>query len=347
MIEPIKRTDDSIEILDQRALPERTTYLICKRGMDVVEAIQTLAVRGAPAIALAGLYALWLEARALAGTRTFERDLVDAKESIKNARPTAVNLAWAVDRTWNQRPLSAPVADLVHYLRASADTLWQEEWARSERMAQFGLALLMPASHVLTHCNTGSLATAGVGTALGVIRRGAAEGLIDHVFVDETRPLLQGARLTAWELQQEHIPATLITDNTAAFLMAQHRVDAIFVGADRITANGDTANKIGTYGLAVLAHYHHVPFYVVAPLSTVDLGRHHGDEIPIEERHPDEVRQIQGRLVAPPEVGVYNPAFDVTPAPLITAIVTDAGIVRPPYRKSLAQLFSDRKDVAH
>ena len=339
MVEAVKAGRDNIEILDQRRLPASVEFLTCRNAADVIMAIQTLAVRGAPAIGIAGLYALWLEALTLQGGPDFWRNLEAGKERIKHARPTAVNLAWAVDRVW--RSLSPQWVDdaVVQHLKRAADALVVEEESRSARMAAFGASLLEKGYRVLTHCNTGSLATAGVGTALGVIREGHRTGRLEMVWVDETRPLLQGARLTAWELMQDGIPATLITDNMAATLMAQGQVDAVIVGADRICANGDTANKIGTYGLAVLARHHRVPFYVAAPLSTVDLTLPDGSDIPIEQRAADEVRAFHGALAAPRGMPVYNPAFDVTPGPLIEAIITDRGVAREPYAASLRTLF--------
>lgn len=338
MIEPIKRYEDAIDILDQRALPETLAYLHCTRGDQVIDAIKTLAVRGAPAIGIAGLYGLWLEAQALRDRSDFPDELVRAKDRIKAARPTAVNLAWAIDRTWAAVPKHDP-DHLVGALREAADALYEEERDRNDRMARYGATLLTSESRILTHCNTGSLATVGVGTALGVIREAHRQGLVENVFVDETRPLLQGARLTAWELLQDGIPATLITDSMAAAVMAEGRIDAIMVGADRICKNGDTANKIGTYGLAVLAQYHRIPFYVVAPLSTVDPTLDSGAAIPIEQRSPDEVRSVRGTPIAPTDIGVHNPAFDVTPGHLITAIITDQGIARVPYPKSIPELL--------
>ena len=338
MIEPIKPRDEALELLDQRALPEEVRYLHCTRGDEVIEAIQTLAVRGAPAIGIAGAYGLWMEARALQGAIDFSTRLETAKQAIRNARPTAVNLAWAIDRIWRQVE-GMGANEMVPRLREMADQLFSEEWARNDRMASYGAALLVPGSRVLTHCNTGSLATVGVGTALGVVREGHRRGLVKEVFADETRPLLQGARLTAWELQQDQIPVTVVTDSMAASLMAAARVDAIIVGADRICANGDTANKIGTYSLAVLARYHHVPFYVAAPMSTIDPALADGSQIPIEQRNPDEVRYVRSAMVAPRDVAVYNPAFDVTPGSLITAIITDRGVARWPYARDIAHLL--------
>ena len=338
MIEPIRVKDDAVYILDQRALPHKREELLCHSADDVVAAIKSLAVRGAPAIGIAGLYGLWLEALRLRGQADFWDRLAEAKERLKLARPTAVNLAWAINRTWNGLS-GVNVANVPEVLRQAADALASEERDRNSRIAQYGASLLAPKSRLLTHCNTGSLATVGVGTALGVIREGFSAGLVELVWVDETRPLLQGARLTAWELLEEQIPATLITDSMAASMMAKGLVDAVIVGADRICANGDTANKIGTYSLAVLAHYHGIPFYVAAPMSTIDLSLESGAAIPIEERSADEVRGVFGTPIAPTGMPVANPAFDVTPGPLIAAVITDRGIARAPYNVSLTALM--------
>ncbi len=337
MIEPIRPDTGSVTILDQRALPDVIRYWRCDTADEVVQAIQTLAVRGAPAIGIAGLYALWLEAEALRGRDDFWTLLEEAKDRVRVARPTAVNLQWAVDRAW-KAVRDSERDEVPSLLRQAADRLAKQEQARNTRMAEWGAQNLTPGSRVLTHCNTGSLATVGMGTALGVIREGFRRGLVERVWVDETRPLLQGARLTAWELLQDGIPATLITDNAAASLMARGLVDVVLVGADRICANGDTANKIGTYSLAVLAHYHHVPFYVAAPVSTIDLALDQGDQIPIEERSHDEVRTIRGTVVAPQEVSVFNPAFDVTPGYLVSGIITDVGVLHQPYHTSISAL---------
>lgn len=339
MVESIQPEIASITLLDQRALPDAVRYWRCTSADDVIAAIQSLAVRGAPAIGVAGLYALWLAAQTLRDQEDFWPRLEEVKERIKNARPTAVNLTWAVDAAWTRVRLQE-ASYAPSWLRQAADRLASEERRRNERMAQHGADLLTPESRILTHCNTGSLATIGVGTALGIIREGFRRGLVQGVWVDETRPLLQGARLTAWELLQDNIPATLITDNMAASVMAKGQVDAVIVGADRICANGDTANKIGTYSLAVLAYYHHIPFYVAAPMSTVDVRLDDGSGIPIEERSPDEVRTVRGTPIAPREISVINPAFDVTPATLITAVITDWGVARFPYRQSLAALLA-------
>jgi methylthioribose-1-phosphate isomerase len=337
MIEAIRPTANAVDILDQRELPDRVEYLHCTRASDVVHAIQTLAVRGAPLIGVAALYGWWLEARALQGHADFLNLVAHVKLDLERARPTAVNLSWALDRAAT-RVAGLTGSEMVEAIRHEADLLYDEERQRSERMAHFGATLLPLKSQVLTHCNTGSLATIGPGTALGVIREGYRLGMVTHIWVDETRPLLQGARLTAWELLQDDMAMTVITDNMAGILMARGQVDAVIVGADRIAANGDTANKIGTYSLAVLAHFHGVPFYVVAPMSTIDWTMDRGINIPIEERNPDEVRRVGGHLITPASARAYNLAFDVTPSELITAIVTDVGVAYPPYRDTLARL---------
>jgi methylthioribose-1-phosphate isomerase len=292
-----------VVLLDQRRLPDDVVELACTSAAEVAEAIRTLAVRGAPAIGIAAAYGY-----ALALERG--EDLEDAERALRASRPTAVNLAWALDRMAEE-----PTADNARRIHA-------EEVARCRAMAAHGASLLATPTPVLTHCNTGGLATGGYGTALGAIRTAWERGLVDHVWVGETRPLLQGSRLTAWELSRLRMPFTVVADSAAASLMAAGRVGAIFTGADRIAANGDTANKIGTYGLAVLAKRHGVPFYVVAPTSTIDPLAATGAAIPIEERSPHEVSD---RFPA------YNPAFDVTPFELVTAIVTEAGVHRAPY----------------
>lgn len=296
-------------LLDQRHLPEEETELACRSAAEVAEAIRSMAVRGAPAIGIAAAYGY-----ALAAARG--EDLDEADRVLRSARPTAVNLAWALER---MRPdPSAENAARIH----------AEEVERCRRMAAHTADLLAPGTRALTHCNAGALATGGYGSALGAVRAAWERGLLRHVLVDETRPLLQGARLTAWELDAEDIPFTVIADSAAGRMMAAGEVDCVLTGADRIAANGDTANKIGTYTLAVLASYHRIPFYVVAPSSTVDLATSSGSEIPIEERDGSEVTQ---RFTA------RNPGFDVTPAALVTAIVTERGVHRPPYRDSLRQ----------
>jgi methylthioribose-1-phosphate isomerase len=313
MLEPeriIRLEDDAVVLLDQRRLPDEEVELVCRSAGEVAEAIRTLAIRGAPAIGIAAAYGYALAARA-------GEDVRAAAAALATARPTAVNLAWALDemRRWNGDP------------GERAKEIHREEVERCRRMAGHAASLLEPGTRALTHCNTGGLATGGYGTALGALRAAWEQGLLAQVLVDETRPLLQGARLTAWELEQEAIPHVVIADAAAGLMMAHGEVDVVVTGADRIAANGDTANKIGTYSLAVLAAHHEIPLYVVAPSSTVDLATATGASIPIEERAGDEVT---ARFAA------RNPAFDVTPAELIAAIVTEHGVHRAPYTESLA-----------
>jgi methylthioribose-1-phosphate isomerase len=306
----VRLEDDAVVVLDQRRLPDDVVELRCGSAAEVAEAIRTLAVRGAPAIGIAAAYGYALAARS-------GEDLDAAAATLAAARPTAINLAWALDevRGWDGDP--AERARQIH----------AEEVERCRRMAEHAASLLHPGTRALTHCNTGGLATGGYGTAVGALRSAWERGLLVHVLVDETRPLLQGARLTAWELEDAGIPHTVIADAAAGHLMARGEVDAVLTGADRIAANGDTANKIGTYSLAVLAAHHGIPLYVVAPSTTVDLSTPTGAEIPIEERAGDE---ITARFAA------RNPAFDVTPAELVSAIVTEHGVHRAPYAESLA-----------
>ena len=310
-------------LLDQRRLPGDVSYLECHSAAEVADAIRTLAVRGAPAIGIAAAYGY-----ALAAARG--DDLDEAAAVLLASRPTAVNLPWAIAEMRRGEQGTAA-------LSARALALHEEEVERCRRMAGHAAGLLEPGTRALTHCNTGALATGGVGTALGAIREGFERGLVVHVLVDETRPLLQGARLTAWELERAGVPYSVVADSAAGSLMARGEVDAVLTGADRIAANGDAANKIGTYPLAVLAGHHGIPFYVVAPSSTVDLAARSGADIPIEERDPGEVSE---------RFHARNPAFDVTPAALATAIVTEEGVHRPPYQESLAGLGRARQEVA-
>lgn len=343
-IEPIRRVGDVVEILDQRKLPASVEWITCTTGCDVREAIVTLAIRGAPAIGIAGLYGLWLEAQRLHDQENFLGQLRQSAESIRHARPTAVNLAWAIDGALSE--INGLDANQVgDRLRTMADTLKMRDQQDNRLMGEWGAGLFSGPVRILTHCNTGSLATAGFGTALGVVRSLHQKGWIREVLVDETRPLLQGARLTAWELHHDGIPARLVTDSMAGHLMALGQVDAVIVGADRIAHNGDTANKIGTYGLAVLARYHAIPFYIAAPISTFDPDTPHGDQIPIEERSPDEVRSILGKNIAPNAMPVYNPAFDVTPHFLISAIITERGVAYEPLEQSLHSLANPHQDL--
>jgi methylthioribose-1-phosphate isomerase len=325
-VTPLLWHGDVLSLLDQRLLPQRELWVDCASASEVADAIRTMIVRGAPAIGVAAAYGI-----ALAAQRG--DDLAQAATELKAARPTAINLAWAVDRMMKRGGDAAA-------LTAEAESIHREDVQANMRMGAFGAELLGQQATVLTHCNAGALATAGYGTALGVIRAAIAAGKRIAVFADETRPYLQGARLTAWELQHDNIDVTLITDNMSGHFFQQGAFDAVIVGADRIAANGDTANKIGTYTLAVLASAHDVPFYVAAPLSTIDRACPNGAAIPIEERSAQEVVDIFGMRVAPEGVAVRHPAFDVTPAKLITAIITERGVLRPPFSDSIRQAFS-------
>ncbi len=337
-----------LRLIDQTLLPARCAVLTCADAATVAEAIRTLQVRGAPAIGVAAAYGLALGARAALppsaelGPEESLACLRQIAAVLRATRPTAVNLAWALARALEaaERHLEAAgaAADLPARMLEEAHAIAAEDAAACRAMGEVGATLIPDGSALLTHCNAGALATAGIGTALAPIFVAHQSGKRLHVYVDETRPVLQGARLTAWELQRAGVPLTLITDNMAAHFMRHGGIRAVFVGADRIAANGDVANKIGTYGLAVLAHAHDIPLYVVAPRSTIDLARPDGDAIPIEERAPAEVTSVGGVPVAPAGVHAANPAFDVSPARYVAAIVTEAGIARPPYEVSLPAL---------
>jgi methylthioribose-1-phosphate isomerase len=326
--------EGSLWLLDQTRLPLDFVELECHRVEQVEEAIKRLRVRGAPAIGIAAAYGVCLAARdALSAGEPFHERLAQATRLLAASRPTAVNLFFALDRmrarSESMRNAGADPQVITAALLVEAIAIHDEDRAMCRAIGQHGAALLPDRGGVLTHCNAGALATSEFGTALGVITAAYAAGKKLEVFVDETRPLLQGARLTAWELTRAGIPATLICDNMAAQVMAEGRVQAVVVGADRIAANGDTANKIGTYGVAVLAHAHGIPFHVAAPVTTFDLKLADGAGIPIEQRHADEVTHHGGQRFAPPGVAVYNPAFDVTPARYIASIITDRGVIRP------------------
>lgn len=326
MLSPVRFEQDKLVLLDQRALPGEIRWVECSTWQQVRDAICRMVVRGAPAIGVAAAFGIVLAARA-------GNNLQTAAEGLKSARPTAVNLSWAVDRMMACAARLGP--DSHHELVDEANRILSEDLEMCKRIGRAGAALLPAGATVMTHCNAGALATAGYGTALGVVRAAHEAGRLGSVIACETRPLLQGARLTAWELKEDGIPVTLITDNMAAHVMRTEKVDAIVVGADRIARNGDVANKIGTYGLSVLARHHGIPFYVAAPASTIDLSAPTGGAIVIEQRDPDEVRTIAGIGMAPKDVRVLNPAFDVTPHSLITALILDAGVVYPPFEESL------------
>ncbi len=323
MIRPFYYADRTFFILDQRGLPLEEQWIPCRTAHEIAMAIKTLAVRGAPAIGIAAAYGIALAAR---GGR---RELEAAADMLVSARPTAVNLPWAVrrcmaaGRTVDDRGLAGRMLQ-------EAEAIWAEEIAANEAMAELGAGLFQPGrTHaILTHCNAGSLATGGMGTAIGVIRRLHEQSRLSMVYADETRPLLQGARITAYELRADGIPCTLVTDSMAGWLMKLGRIDAVIVGADRIALNLDVANKVGSYSLAVLARAHAIPFYVAAPRSTFDPDIHTGDEIPIEEREPEEVLAFRG-IPSAPDVAVFNPAFDVVPHGLIAAVITEQGVLVP------------------
>jgi methylthioribose-1-phosphate isomerase len=329
--------DGAVRLIDQTRLPSELIILECHDWREVAEAIRTMKLRGAPAIGVAAAYGLALAAHQsqAATPAALLAELAAAAAGLQATRPTAVNLAWGLQRVLRRAQALAASGAAVDAIRsallAEAEAMAEEDIATNRRMGAYGATLIPDGARILTHCNTGALATVDYGTALGVMRTAHEQGKRLHVWVDETRPYLQGARLTAWELQQLGIPCTLITDNMAGHFMQRGQVDMIFVGGDRVAANGDTANKIGTYSLAVLAQAHGLPFYVVVPTSTIDLTIPDGEHIPIEERSPEEVTHIAGVRIAPEGVSAAHPAFDVTPQRLLTAIVTERGIVRPPF----------------
>lgn len=334
---------DFVKILDQRRLPGDVRYLDCEDASSIARAIRTMAIRGAPAIGVAAAMGIALGAKRIRSNRPeiFQKEMEKVCHLMGQTRPTAINLFWAIERMKRVIHQSDPVdvADLKSRLAGEALRIYKEDLQVNRDIGNNGKLLIQHGNGVLTHCNAGGLATAGYGTALGVIRAAWAEGKRFHVYVDETRPLLQGARLTAWELIQEKIPCAVITDSMAGSLMGKKKIGLVLVGADRIARNGDTANKIGTYSLAVLSRWHRVPFYVAAPTSTIDLDIASGKEIPIEERPEEEVTHVGGRRMTPSGVEIWNPAFDVTPHSLIKAIITEKGIIRRPFIRNLIKLI--------
>ena len=347
MIAPFVFTqDDTLLFLDQRKLPKEEVFLPATTAQEVAQAIREMIVRGAPAIGIAAAIGLYLGVKDYQGDdlRGFLSLLREVKDLLASTRPTAVNLTWALNRMENVAVHSSlPVEKLKKKLKAEALRIWEEDINSNKKIGFLGATLFSSPVSILTHCNAGALATGGYGTALGVIRALHEKSLLKLVLVDETRPLLQGARLTAWELYKEEIPYRLITDNMAGYFMAKGLVDAVIVGADRIAANGDVANKIGTYSLAVLAKHHEIPFYVAAPTSTLDPSSPSGDVIPIEERKEAEVTSLAGVSICPEGTRAFNPAFDVTPWKFVTAIITEKGIARPPYPISLSSLLEAEK----
>ncbi|MDR4463712.1 MAG: S-methyl-5-thioribose-1-phosphate isomerase [Nitrospira sp.] len=334
MVPTVEWKQGAVRLLDQSKLPGAVEFLDCPDYHTVADAIRTLKVRGAPAIGVTAAMGVALGAQSISATDypTFSRAALKICDELANTRPTAVNLFWAIERMKQKLESlrGEPILAIKRALLSESQAILEEDIALCRTMGRHGAELIRDGDTVLTHCNAGSLATAGYGTALGVIRAAWEQGKKINVIADETRPVLQGARLTVWELMQDQIPVTLITDNMAGSLMRQGKIHLCVVGADRIAANGDVANKIGTYSVAVLAKAHNIPFYVAAPYSTIDLNTKSGDAIPIEQRNPIEVTTIHGsHPVAPADVSVYNPAFDVTPAELITGIITERGIFKP------------------
>jgi methylthioribose-1-phosphate isomerase len=347
MIKTVAWTDEGVEMIDQRLLPTEEKYLMLRSCEEVAEAIKAMVVRGAPAIGVSAAMGLALGTKQAVGTSVedLQQDFDYFCDIMSRTRPTAVNLFWAIERmreTFRRARAEGADSDQIKQrLVEEAQAIFREDIESNRRLGRFGGELIPDGSTVLTHCNAGALATAGdYGTALGVVRGARDMGKRVAVLADETRPFLQGARLTAWELQKDEIPVTVITDNMAGHVMKKGEVDCVVVGADRIAANGDTANKIGTYMVAVLARQHDIPFYVAAPVSTVDLSLATGEEIPIEERDQREVTHLRDQRLMPEGVAAHNPAFDVTPGDFVTAIITDRGVARPPYTESLRRLVN-------
>lgn len=341
----VKWNGDSVSFLDQRLLPTQEVYVKCNDYKEVAEVIETMVVRGAPAIGVAAAYGIALGVYQIRFSEPdrLKRDFKEICDIMRKTRPTAVNLFWAINRmektfesvldtTNNTEKISELVIE-------EAEKIYREDIEINKAIGFQGRDLIKNSMNVLTHCNAGALATAGYGTALGVIRAAVEQGKKLSVYADETRPFLQGARLTAWELMMDNIDCTLICDNMSGYLMSKGAIDIVIVGADRIAANGDSANKIGTYSVAVLAKHHNIPMYFAAPTSTIDVNCADGSEIPIEERSLDEVRIINGKYICPENINAINPSFDVTPSSLITGIITEKGVVSPPYEKGIKSLF--------
>jgi len=339
MFQPLRFQENKLHIIDQTRLPFEEKWLHIKNAREMYQAIKKLQIRGAPALGIAGIFGLWLGVKdeINCSANTFLKKVQETGDFLKTARPTAVNLFWAIDRGISvlKRGKSMNSRELAHLLLQEATHLWREDIETCRRIGEHGQTLIEEESNILTHCNAGALATGAYGTALSVIYFAQQKGKRVHVYVDETRPLLQGARLTTWELQRNNIPCTLICDNMAAYTVKQKNIGCIITGADRIALNGDTANKIGTYNLALIARHHDIPFYIAAPLSTFDSSTPNGKGIVIEERPAEEVRNFHNTPSAPPDIPVFNPAFDVTPAELITAYITEKGIHSPHTIKGL------------
>ena len=344
-VQSIEWREDHVRILDQTYLPNREVYSDIRDVGRMWEAIKKLRIRGAPAIGIAAAYGFYLGIRELPENsfQSFWVEVERVADYLETARPTAVNLHWAVERlkTTIKAHKDKEISEIKDIVLETAKTIHDEDKRTCKKIGEIGVEIVPESARILTHCNTGSLATGQYGTALSVIFHAHEEGNDINVWVDETRPLLQGARLTSWELMNAEIPMKLITDSTAGSLMQRGEVDVVIVGTDRVAANGDTANKIGTYPLAVLANENDVPFYVAVPLSTIDMEVESGDEIPIEEREGDEIASFNGSQVAPKKVETYNPAFDITPHRYITGFITEKGIIEPPFEENFKKLFED------
>jgi methylthioribose-1-phosphate isomerase len=345
MLEAVTWSNDHLKLIDQTQLPEKTVYLRLNTVEDAFDAIRKLKVRGAPAIGITAAYGLFLGMRDIASSsrKEFFEELAQKIEYLSSARPTAVNLFWALQniKTELERIDDKNIQEIKNHLLRLAINLHEDDRQRCDAIAKHGQKVVPSNARILTHCNTGALATGGIGTAFGVIYRAHELGKIIEVYANETRPVLQGARLTVWELTRANIPVNLICDNMAASLMQQNKVDMVILGADRIAADGSVANKIGTYNLAVLAHFHQIPFFVAAPLSTFDLEISGGKDIPIEIRNSNEIRDVLGKcLITVPNVPCWNPAFDVTPPELITGIITERGVIYPPYSENIKSIFN-------
>ena len=346
MVKTIEWRDNQVVMIDQRKLPMQERYVVCKDHRSVIRAIRDLVIRGAPAIGVAAAMGVALGALKIraSGMDRFRARFDAICREMVSARPTAANLAWAVERMKKVADETSHRGQEEVKLRLveEAQTILEEDIAINRAMGRHGQRLLKDGNRVLTHCNAGALATGGYGTALGVVRAAVEAGKQIEVLADETRPFLQGARLTAWEMKASGIPVTVITDNSAGYFMQHGKVDAVIVGADRIAANGDVANKIGTYMVAILARTHKIPFYVAAPMSTIDASIKTGKEIPIEQRHEKEVTHLQGRRTVPSGVGAENPAFDVTPHRYVSAIITEKGVMTPPFKAKIRRLFASK-----
>ena len=353
MVNALTWRGNCLVLLDQTKLPQTIEYISCYDYRRVCEAIYKLEVRGAPAIGAAAAFGMVLGYKELLmyglDCEAITKKMSQVKADLLATRPTAINLAWALEQMWTfiATITQQNYVEIIDELEQHALKIYNDDIANNRLIGKYGAALLQANSIILTHCNAGALATCGWGTALGVVRQAYQDGKIRRVYADESRPLLQGARLTAWELAEDKIPVTVITDNMAAWTMKTKHVDAVIVGADRIALNGDTANKIGTFGVALAAKYFKIPFYIAAPLSTFDFAMPDGTQIPIEERDGEEVRSYKGIYFTPREIPVFNPSFDVTPAELITGIITEYGVLKPPYGPTIAHLINKHRRNVH